>query len=62
MSAVAEGVETKPVWELLDQLGCDAVQGWYVSRPMDGETATTWLMRHPSQQPSLRLLRGGEAG
>ena len=62
MSAVAEGVETQQVWDLLDELGCDAIQGWYVSRPLDGETATTWLLRHPSQQRALRLLRGGEAG
>ncbi len=62
MSAVAEGVETQQVWDLLDELGCDAIQGWYVSRPLDGESATTWLLRHPSQQRALRLLRGGEAG
>ena len=38
MSAVAEGVETEQVWDLLDDLGCDAVQGWYVSRPLDAES------------------------
>ena len=59
MTAVAEGVETQQVWDLLDDLGCDAVQGWYVSRPMDAEAATSWLLRHPSQQRALRVLRGG---
>lgn len=62
MSAVAEGVETQQVWDLLEELGCDAIQGWYVSRPLDGESATTWLLRHPSQQRALRLLRRDDVG
>jgi len=57
MRAVAEGVETQVVWDLLDDLGCDAAQGWYVSRAMDAESATAWLLRHPSQFNRLRLLR-----
>jgi diguanylate cyclase (GGDEF)-like protein len=59
MTAVAEGVESEQVWDLLQRLDCDAVQGWYVSRPMEAESATAWLLRHPSQQRALRLLRGG---
>ena len=34
IEAVAEGVETEEVWDLLEDLGCDSAQGWYVSRPM----------------------------
>ena len=56
MRAVAEGVETAPVWDLLDELGCDAVQGWYVSRALDVDAATSWLLRHPSQRGRLRVL------
>jgi diguanylate cyclase (GGDEF)-like protein len=59
MTAVAEGVESEQVWDLLQTLGCDAVQGWYVSRPLDADNATAWLLRHPSQQRALRVLRGG---
>jgi diguanylate cyclase (GGDEF)-like protein len=59
MTAVAEGVESEQVSDLLSDLGCDAVQGWYVSRPLDADSATAWLLRHPSQQPPLRVLRGG---
>jgi diguanylate cyclase (GGDEF)-like protein len=57
MRAVAEGVETEAVWDLLDTLGCDAVQGWYVSRALDEASATQWLTRHPSYGSRLRLLR-----
>ncbi len=62
MTAVAEGVESEQVWDLLQGLGCDAAQGWYVSRPLDADDATAWLLQHPSQQRSLRVLRGGAEG
>jgi EAL domain-containing protein (putative c-di-GMP-specific phosphodiesterase class I) len=50
LRAVAEGVETREVWDVLDGLGCDAAQGWYISRPMTAEAMTTWLTRHPSRR------------
>ncbi len=62
MRAVAEGVESEQVWDLLQGLGCDAVQGWYVSRPLDADNATAWLLRHPSRQRTLRVVRGGADG
>jgi EAL domain-containing protein (putative c-di-GMP-specific phosphodiesterase class I) len=59
MTAVAEGVESEQVHDLLQDLGCDSIQGWYVSRPLDADNATAWLLRHPSRQGGLRVLRGG---
>ncbi|GAB3120675.1 cyclic Di-GMP phosphodiesterase RmdB [Streptomyces calidiresistens] len=40
---VAEGVEDRETWERLRELGCDAVQGWLVSRAMPAEETTAWL-------------------
>lgn len=37
MSIVAEGVETREDWELIKEIGCDYIQGFYVSRPMAGD-------------------------
>lgn len=34
MSTVAEGVETREEWDLVAQLKCDYVQGYYVTRPI----------------------------
>lgn len=59
IEAVAEGVETEEIWDVLEALGCDSAQGWYVSRPLPAERATEWLFRHPSRARSLRMLRGG---
>jgi diguanylate cyclase (GGDEF)-like protein len=61
IEAVAEGVETEEIWDLLSDLGCDSAQGWYVSRPLPAERATAWLLRHPSRSGALRMLRGGAA-
>ncbi|MCU0265107.1 MAG: EAL domain-containing protein [Actinomycetia bacterium] len=62
IQAVAEGVENEITWDLLDDLGCDSAQGWYVGRPMPADRATAWLLRHPSQARNLRVLRGGSVG
>ena len=37
LQAVAEGVETAFQLELLSKLGCDFAQGYYLSRPKDGD-------------------------
>lgn len=34
LKVVAEGIETKEVIELLDEIGCDEIQGYYVSKPL----------------------------
>lgn len=52
MRVCAEGVETAAVLTLLECYGCDRVQGFHVSRPIDGErvceVATHW---HASPVP-----------
>jgi diguanylate cyclase (GGDEF)-like protein len=57
IEAVAEGVEAEDDWDLLQTIGCDSAQGWYVSRPMAPDRATDWLLRHPSRARALRSLR-----
>ncbi len=46
---IAEGVEDGEVWDLLTILGCDAVQGYHVSRPLTRESFTHWLKETPWQ-------------
>ncbi len=40
--SVAEGVQRKDEWELLAELGCDVVQGYFVARPMTEEGLEEW--------------------
>jgi sensor c-di-GMP phosphodiesterase-like protein len=43
MKTVAEGVETYEQLELLRALGCDAVQGFLLSRPTSAPDLAQWL-------------------
>ena len=40
---IAEGVETKDVWDLLEILGCDIAQGYYVARPLEEKALLEWI-------------------
>lgn len=43
---VAEGVENAETLELLQVLGCDEVQGFYFSEPMEAEDIPAWVRQH----------------
>jgi EAL domain-containing protein (putative c-di-GMP-specific phosphodiesterase class I)/CheY-like chemotaxis protein len=40
--AVAEGVETQADWDLLEELGCDLAQGYFIAKPMPEESYLAW--------------------
>jgi diguanylate cyclase (GGDEF)-like protein len=44
IEVVAEGVESAEIFELLLHMGCDFVQGYYISRPIQKEQIAEWLM------------------
>jgi EAL domain-containing protein (putative c-di-GMP-specific phosphodiesterase class I) len=55
---VAEGVETEPQMDMLRALGCDAVQGFLLGRPMTIEPLKAWLhKRTPDSISNLVPLR-----
>lgn len=51
MQAIAEGVETREQLHLLRRLGCETIQGYLLSKPLDVETATE-LLADRRQSPS----------
>lgn len=52
MSITAEGVETEQQAQALKALGCEEVQGWLYSRPLDEPALLTWLDQHGSARAS----------
>ena len=40
---IAEGVETKEQLDLLEELGCDIIQGYYFSKPLSAEELTALM-------------------
>jgi diguanylate cyclase (GGDEF)-like protein len=53
MSVVAEGVETLEELQILADMGCDEVQGYYISRPLPATDAAR-LLRGGSLLPALQ--------
>jgi diguanylate cyclase len=47
LKVIAEGVETREVWDRLVALGCDEAQGYYLSRPLAAPEMTQWLCESP---------------
>lgn len=43
LQVIAEGVENEDVLQLLNILGCDMAQGYYIGRPMTADQFSTWL-------------------
>jgi diguanylate cyclase len=43
LKVVAEGVEDKAGWAVLSRLGCDLIQGYYVSKPIPAEEFLGWV-------------------
>ncbi len=43
LRVVAEGVETKEIFDALASFGCDEVQGYFIARPQDGASMNDWL-------------------
>ncbi len=57
LKVVAEGVEVPYSWDLLERLGCDLVQGYFVAKPMPAAEFTTWAATRMAVSPSLGAVR-----
>jgi diguanylate cyclase (GGDEF)-like protein/PAS domain S-box-containing protein len=51
MTVVAEGVETETTWNLLNELGCDLAQGFYLSPPVPAAELTRYLAPRTEKSP-----------
>jgi EAL domain-containing protein (putative c-di-GMP-specific phosphodiesterase class I) len=63
VGVVAEGVEDTQAWRILDELGCDLVQGYLLARPMPALDMSGWLAEHfASFATRLHQAEDGGAG
>jgi EAL domain-containing protein (putative c-di-GMP-specific phosphodiesterase class I) len=44
LGVVAEGVEDSAAYDMLVSMGCEVVQGYYLSRPLKPDGITEWLV------------------
>ena len=55
MTTVAEGVEAREDWDLLQTSGCDLAQGYLIAKPMPGDAIQDWLVQWESRHAALAL-------
>ena len=53
LRVVAEGVEDAQSWDHLRVLGCDAVQGYHLARPMPAGSVQAWLADYSRQRSRI---------
>jgi EAL domain-containing protein (putative c-di-GMP-specific phosphodiesterase class I) len=51
--AVAEGVEDAETLKLLGELGCDEVQGFFISKPMEPGDLVPWMLQTATRWPDI---------
>jgi EAL domain-containing protein (putative c-di-GMP-specific phosphodiesterase class I)/FixJ family two-component response regulator len=61
LKTVAEGVETRAEQDLLASLGCDRIQGFFVSRPVEGSVFLRWLLERRARLGPESFNRKDEA-
>ena len=57
LSVVAEGVEDEATQHALAELGCDAAQGYFLSRPLPAPAFIAWLDARVEQTPAAPNFR-----
>jgi EAL domain-containing protein (putative c-di-GMP-specific phosphodiesterase class I) len=60
LKVVAEGVEDLEGWNLLARLGCDDVQGYYMSPPLEAAALKSWI-RDYRKGAAIEPASGNEA-
>jgi EAL domain-containing protein (putative c-di-GMP-specific phosphodiesterase class I) len=53
LKVVAEGVEGASSWEMLRRLGCDLIQGYFVSKPLPAREFTAWVVTRAIDRGSI---------
>ena len=51
VKSVAEGVETQQEWDMLNCMGCDTAQGYFIAKPMDVKTLQEFMKSYNSDSP-----------
>ena len=58
LSVCCEGVESKTSLDVLQQCGCDQVQGYFIARPMAADDLGQWVPERPEDRPAAYAAVG----
>ncbi len=51
LSSIAEGIETHEEWRMMDDMGCEHGQGYYIAMPMRAEAFLHWARNWQDNRP-----------
>ena len=54
MKVIAEGIESRQIWDQLAAMGCDYGQGYFMSKPMPAAEFPAWLANWSAHSVSVR--------
>ena len=54
LKVVAEGIETKRTWEILESMGCDYGQGYLMGKPMLADNMLEWIKHWLESNPYIQ--------
>lgn len=57
MTSVAEGVQQRPEWDLLQRIGCEEMQGFFIGRPMTEEGFSAWAAQWNLNAAATGIVR-----
>ena len=52
LQVIAEGVETEEVFVILQKLGCDMAQGYYIEKPIPSKKIIEWYSLYQADKPN----------
>ncbi len=55
LKVIAEGVETKELLDMLNEMNCDFAQGFYIAKPLPIEALYQWLLNEEEKHPSKSM-------
>jgi len=62
LQVIAEGVDREGTWNQLSALGCDLVQGYFISPPLPEKALSRWLHGWPVPASDLQSQTGTRGG
>jgi EAL domain-containing protein (putative c-di-GMP-specific phosphodiesterase class I)/CheY-like chemotaxis protein len=63
VKSVAEGVESQQDWDMLQSMGCDTAQGYFISKPLAKSAFADFMLNYiqPTQIPAKPGAKGQES-
>jgi len=50
LTVVGEGIETASQLDMLDDIGCELIQGYYISKPLPKDELVSFLIQQDSKR------------